>query len=581
MALPAPCEAAEALERYLGDPADPRSRIPWVRALELDEAEQFPEELLGVVREHGVHAYAVPAPLGGRLRSFEELYHVVRALARRDVVVANVLGTTLLGSMFTWLAGSDDQKARLAAAVLGGGLAGLALTEEAHGADTAASEVEARPVPGGYELTGTKWLTNNGSRAWALAVLAAVPVDGGRELGLFLVERSALAEGSSALLPKIRTLGVRGLDLCALRFDRCMIPASARIGSLGSGLDTLLRGLYVTRSLCAGFSLGAADTALRVTLRFARARQLYGATALDIAEVRGRIAGAFADLLLADCVALTAMRGIHVAPEQVSVMSAVVKYWVPTSADAAVRDLAVVLGARHYLREGEAAIFQKALRDGMVVSLFDGSTAVNQYVLGLQLQALGRGRAQRRGLVADPRARLLFDLEAPLPPFDAPRLAVLSGGRDLVLEGFAAAVAEVEGRSDEAARTIADHARALVAELERDEAASRDPLRTNRAADARTPERFEQAMRYAALHTAAASIQLWLRAPASLGAFFAGGAWLALGLGRLRRRVGHAVPVASVALREAVTGEALRRLEEGQAFGVVPIATGVGAGEGR
>ncbi len=505
MELPAQRAAAEALERYLGDPADPRSRIPWARALELDEAEQFPEELLAVVRERGVQAFAVPASLGGRLRSFEELYHVVRALARRDVVVANVLGTTLLGSVFTWLAGTDDQRARLAAAVLGGGLAGLALTEEAHGADTAASEVEARPVPGGYELTGTKWLVNNGSRAWALAVLAAVPVDGGRELGLFLVERSALREGSYALLPKIRTLGVRGLDLCALRFDRCAIPASARTGSLGSGLDTLLRGLYVTRSLCAGFSLGAADTALRVTLRFARGRQLYGAAALDIPEVRARVAGAFADLLLADCVAVTAMRSIHVAPEQVSVASAVVKYWVPTTAEAAMRDLAVVLGARHYLREGEAAIFQKALRDGMVVSLFDGSTAVNQYVLGLQLQALARGRARPRA--QDPRAGLLFDLDAPLPPFDAPRLAVVSGGRDLVLGGFAAVVAEVERRSpdDEAARTVAEHARALVAELERDDAASLNPRRTNRAADARTPERFEQAMRYAALHTAAAS----------------------------------------------------------------------------
>ncbi len=506
----------------------------------------------------------------------------MRALARRDLVVANVLGTTLLGSVFTWLAGNADQKARLSAAVLRGELSALALTEEDHGADVAASEVLARPVAGGYELTGTKWLINNCSRAWALTVLAAVPRGDDRELGLFLVERLALREGSFALLPKLHTLGARGLDVGGIRFDRCVIPEGARIGAVGSGMDTLLRGMYLTRALCAGLALGTADTALRVALRFARGRRLYGATALDIPEVQGRVAGAFADLLLADCGAVTAMRGAHVAPEQVSVMSAVVKYWVPTTAEAATRELAVVLGARYFLREGEAAIFQKALRDGLVVSLFDGSTAVNQYVLGLQLPALARGRARRRG--GDPaRASLLFDLQAPLPPFDGSRLAVTSGERDLVVGGLADALAAAERRApgSEAARAIVEHGRALVAQLERDDAACTEPSRTNRAADARTPERFEQAMRYAAVHTAAASIQLWLGDLGRLGDHFAGGAWLALGLGRLRRRIGHAVPSPAAALREAVVAEALRRLDAGLAFGAAPSKIAAGNdGEG-
>ncbi len=574
MSTPIQCAAAEALERYLGDPAHPRSRISWQRAVALDEADAFPADLIQVAQEFGVHRYAVPADLGGELRSFEEVYHISRALSRRDMVVAHVLGATLLGSVFTWLIGSNDPKTRLAAAILRGELDGLALTEEAHGADIAASEVLARPLPdGGYELTGNKWLINNGSRSWGLAVLAAVPIDDRRELGLFLVEKSAVREGSYACQPKLRSLGVRGLDLCEIRFERCVIPASARVGTLDSGVDTLKRGLYITRSLCAGLSLGAADTALRVAVGFARARQLYGATAFDIPEVRARIAGAFADLLLADCVAITAMRGIHVAPEQISVMSAVVKYWVPTTAEAAVRDLAIVLGARYYLREGETAIFQKMLRDGLVVSVFDGSTAVNQYVIGLQLPALARGLTEGRTRDTA-RAAQLFGVDRPLPPFDGSRLALVSGGHDIVIEGFADAIAQIERSSpeDEVTREIAHHGRALLGALERDSGACLTTQGTNRAADARTPERFEQAMRYAALHTAAASIQLWLHNRERFGEFFARGAWLALGLVRLRQRIGHATPSPSPELRMAVAAEAVRRVDAAQAFGAIPTA---------
>ena len=54
-----------------------------------------------------------------------------------------------------------------------------------------------------------------------------------------------------------------------------------------------------------------------------------------------------------------ATRAIHVAPEQLSVWSAVVKYSVPTTIEAAITSLARVLGGRHYLREGNYRAAQR------------------------------------------------------------------------------------------------------------------------------------------------------------------------------------------------------------------------------
>jgi alkylation response protein AidB-like acyl-CoA dehydrogenase len=595
------CRAAEDFERFLGDPADPTSRIPTARVLELDEEERFPEELLAPAFEWGFHRRAIPASLGGELRSFEELYYLTRVLTRRDMVVGNVLGTTLLGSMFTWLAGSPELQARLAAMIDARGLAGLALTEEAHGSDSAASEVTAVPVSGGYELTGTKWLINNVSRSGALTVLAAVLVEGRRELGMFLVEKSALAPGTFSYLPKIRCVGVKGLDLGGVRFDKAFLAPCARIGSLTMSMDTLMRGLYVTRALCAGLSMGTADTALRTVLRFARGRVLYGDTVLAIPDARGKLVNALLDLWICDCVTIAALRSVHAAPAQIGVSSAVVKYFVPTTVEALVRELSVVLGARYYVREGAFAIFQKMQRDGAVVSLFDGSTAVNLYLLGAQLDALARGQAKRA--VADEAVRrTLFSLEAPLPDFAPAKLSLSSGGRDLVVEGLEGALQRVDHLGGEAEAAIASAARTILAERARDDAdhlrgrlvreepaegeppgAPGAPLsaqaRMRSKEEPRSQERFLRAKRYAIVHAAAACVQVWLHNRDRLGPFFASGRWLALGLGRLVGALGQPPAALPRAWSQEVADELVRLADEGQMFSIVPtrIAQAEGA----
>src|SRR6185503_14801662 len=130
----------------------------------------------------------------------------------------------------------------------------------------------------------------------------------------------------------------------------------------------------ISRTMCAALSLGAADTALRAALDFALRRRVFGDTVSAIPSARDQLAGAYADLLMCDCLALAAARALDCAVPRMSVWSSIVKYFVPATTEELIRDAAVVLGARHYLREGHfAGVFQKAMRDNAVVGLFDGS----------------------------------------------------------------------------------------------------------------------------------------------------------------------------------------------------------------
>lgn len=364
---------------------------------------------------HGLLRHFVPKSEGGRLDSVTEAALLLRVAARRDLTAAIALGQAFLASVPVWLKGSPERRRRQASALTEGRLAALALTEEAHGSDLLATETRLEAG----QLTGTKWLINNATRAELLTVLARTNDSPGLS-ALSLVHFDKPAASGYRHLPKLATHGIRGADISGITFDRAG-PAPL-LGAEGTGLDTTLKALQVTRLGCAAFSLGAADTALRLALDFALHRKLYRATAFAIPHVTAVLTTAFLDLLIAEAVAIGAWRGLHLVPDQMSLAAAVTKYFVPTRVEQLIRDVAVVFGARHWLRDGA---FQKFLRDASVVSLFDGSTAVNLEGIALQL-----GRLKRRSPL-DPRR---FDPSAPLPPFSGEGLELMGPGRDDLLE---------------------------------------------------------------------------------------------------------------------------------------------------
>ena len=105
--------------------------------------------------------------------------------------------------------------------------------------------------------------------------------------------------------------------------------------------------------------------------------------------MRARLARCYAGILVADVVAQVACRAITARPAELSVLSAAAKFHVPSETEAIGRELALVLGARHYVRsEYPWGVFQKQMRDSQVVSLFDGSTQVNLSLIAGQLRAL-------------------------------------------------------------------------------------------------------------------------------------------------------------------------------------------------
>ncbi|MFF1421108.1 acyl-CoA dehydrogenase family protein [Streptomyces sp. NPDC058280] len=573
-----PYRLAEEFDRFLGDPNDPGEVFSYARCAELDDKEEFPADICRRFEEWGLPDEYVPVEYGGRLRDYEQVLQLIRAVARRDLTCAIGHGKTYLGGVCVWVAGSAEQGARLGADITAGVPVALGLTERAHGSDLLAGEVhtddKAADTADHWLVSGEKWLINNATRGSVLSLLTRTRPDGGpRGFSVLLVDKRELDEDSYRHLPKIRTHGIRGADISGIAFDGARVPRGALVGAEGAGLEIVLKALQLTRTMCAALSLGAGDHGLRLGLDFAEERELYGRRLIDLPQARHVLAGAAADVLLHEAVALVAARAVQTQTAELSVTSAVTKYLLPTGTDQVLADLTGLLGARAFLKGVHAdGRFQKVERDHRIVGLFDGNTLVNLNSLVNQFRSLVRGF--RRGAGDTAGSDAACDLGTALSPLDPTRLSLVARHGSGVMAGLAASVEEITRRAGlnpalgpvaEAARRLLAVTTAVHAEMEEYQGVLAEV----------PPAAFEVARRYTLCWAGAACLGLWTRSTdlvgddPGTGPLWREGLWLHTALDRLLVRLGEPA-AAGPETYEELLGALRAARSSGRLFSLLP-----------
>jgi alkylation response protein AidB-like acyl-CoA dehydrogenase len=441
-------------------------------------------------------------------------------MARRNLTVAVMFGSALLGVNPVWLWGSEEQRRRVADGLLAGELACFAVSEPDHGSDLQANETVAADVDGAGELalTGGKWPVGNATRARFVTVYAQLP---GRGQSLVLVDKEQLAAGSWTNRPFVRTLGLRGHDLSGIDFHGATVPA-----------------LQITRTAIGALSLGTMDAALRIGMRHAQERILYGAPILRLPVINELLTGAHLDLLIAECTALPVARSLSVVPSRLSLWSSVVKYLVPVLGEEVVGDVGRVLGARSYLAEGVAhGVFQKLQRDHAIASVFEGTTHVNLHAIAAQLPRVAAVAGQPMS-DGERVLRTLFDRAQDAPPWypDGNRLQLTNATEDEITRAWSDAAAEATRRALECAdpadrRELAGAVAAFTAR--REEFYRRI---ATAAPDAASVQAQRDAAEHCVHHAAASCVLTWLHNTDAEGRPSDPG-WLILALQRLLGRL--------------------------------------------
>lgn len=175
--------------------------------------------------------------------------------------------------------GTDEQKARyLPGCVSGERILGIAMTEPGAGSDVAGMKTRAVDKGDHYLLNGQKTYISNGIIGNLFIVAARTGEEGSRQLGLFLVEGDMAGFKRGRNLEK---MGLKSQDTAELFFDNVEVPKANVLGDPTRGFYNLMRFLAEERLMNAVSNLAMADTALDLTLEFARERKVFGQPVAD------------------------------------------------------------------------------------------------------------------------------------------------------------------------------------------------------------------------------------------------------------------------------------------------------------
>lgn len=273
-------------------------------AHELDEKEEFSEELTQKMGELGLFGTVVDPKYGGQGLDYTSYIIAVEELARVDGSQASTIAAhNSLGAAPLYYYGNEEQKKKyLPDLCTGKGLWAFGLTEPEAGSDAQASKTNAvfDETTKEWVINGSKiWITNSASSLTKGITVQAITgkKDNGRnELSCFIVP--ADAEGLTR-----RKMGGkmmwRASNTGELYFDNVRVPEDAMLGSKGEGFKQMMETLDNGRLSIAAMGLGLAKGAFDLTVKYSNERHTFGkpickhqAVAFKIAEMATRIEAA-------------------------------------------------------------------------------------------------------------------------------------------------------------------------------------------------------------------------------------------------------------------------------------------------
>ena len=374
-----------------------------------DDARRMSETAEAVLDEWGAGAEFVPAALGGRWVSTEDLVRRWRPVFRRDPALGLGHGlTSLVAALNVWVAGDESQRVEVAARLLRGERIAVGFHEFGHGSGLLGNECVAERVGDLWFVHGSGQVINNVDRAESVLIIARTSREpGSRSHSLLLWYKDAGTRPYADTSRRVLTAGMRGCRIGEADFRGLPIPVEDTIGAPGMAAETALKASQVSRAVIPALAVATVDASLHLAVAYGSERSLYGGRVLDLPHARALLAGAIADFLVADAFSSVVVRALHLAPTDCLMLTAASNALVPQLLMSVMDDLALLFGSTFYARVPPYDVFEKFLRDvALVPIIHDGSMASLLTVLPNLPDWL---RTSRRTAATDPALFRLGD----------------------------------------------------------------------------------------------------------------------------------------------------------------------------
>lgn len=353
------------------------------RAREIDDTDEYPEDLFYLFVQSGLTGLVVPEEYGGSGAGIFGLTLAIEEVAKYSNAAALMLLLTRLPTGPVLIAGNEEQKRRYVGPIATGEQrAAFGLSEPQAGSDVMGIRTRARADGNDWVLSGTKcWMSGVRQANWYCVFAKTGPVESRAHdsVTAFIVERAwpGVSVGRTD-----RKMGVKGVDTGELLLDEVRVPAENVIGEVG-GFQLAMLGLNSMRPVVAARGIGLAEGALMYAVSYAKEREAFGRHVADFQGIQWKIAELATEIeaarLLTYRAAWMADRGEY-TKEWVPFLS-MAKYYATELAVRASGECLQLLGAAGYMKDHPLELLY---RDARQLTIVEGTTQV-------QLGLIARG----------------------------------------------------------------------------------------------------------------------------------------------------------------------------------------------
>jgi alkylation response protein AidB-like acyl-CoA dehydrogenase len=357
------------------------------RAREIDDTEQYPDDLFELFVDSGLTGLCIPEKLGGAGAGIFGLTLAIEEVAKYSNAAALMLLLTRLPTGPVLIAGSEEQQRQYVTPIATGeARAGFGLSEPQAGSDVMGIRTRARPDGDDWILSGTKcWMSGVRQADWYCVFAKTGPVESRSHdsVSAFIVERGwpGVEVGNVD-----RKMGVKGVDTGELLLHDVRVPPENVIGEIG-GFRLAMLGLNSMRPIVAARGIGLAEGALMYATQYVQERQAFEQTIADFQGIQWKIAELATEIeaarLLTYRAAWMADRG-EFTKEWVPFLS-MAKYYATELAVKVSGEALQMLGAAGYMKDHPLELYY---RDAKQLTIVEGTTQV-------QLGLIARGVLDR------------------------------------------------------------------------------------------------------------------------------------------------------------------------------------------
>ncbi len=268
-------------------------------ALEWDQNEQMPRDMLKSAAELGLAAIYVPEEDGGSGLSRLDATLVFEGLAMACPTISAFLS---IHNMVAWMVSSFGDTALkdqyLADLCSMNKIGSYCLTEPGSGSDAAALRTRASRTNEGYTLNGTKSFISGAGYSDLYVVMARTGDDSPKGISALIVDSSA--EGLSFGANE-KKMGWRAQPTAQVIMEECKIGAGQLLGVEGQGFAYAMKGLDGGRLNIAAAALGGAQSAYDKALHYSKERQAFGRSINQFQSLQFKLADMHTQLEAARC----------------------------------------------------------------------------------------------------------------------------------------------------------------------------------------------------------------------------------------------------------------------------------------